>query len=463
MIAQHVFEGLYTFDATYSPVPMLAEGAEMSDDGLVAVITLREGVMFHNGEEMDSGDVVASLERWGEFGTRGPVLFDHVESVEATGDYEVTMTFAEPFAPWKNLLAFINGGPVVYPEEIVADAGAEPIPESDYIGTGPYEFAERNSGRYISLTRFDDYSALSGAPDGYAGERVAYFDEIRFIPVPEVGTRVSGVQAGDYHYAEQISGDLYGSLDANASVETIVNQGALQGLMFFNSRGGIMQENWKLRQAILAATDMTAVLKSAIGADSLWQANGSIMPEGTAWYTDEGVQYYPDQNIEAAQRLADEAGYDGETIRFMASSSYQMHYDSTQVIAQQLEEAGFNVDLQIYDWPTLASRRSDPELWDIFFTHHGFVPDPILYTFMSESYPGWWTTEEKRELAAEFSQTLDTQERMDIWADIQSLVYEQIPIIKTGDIFNYDIYTPELQGLGETQLIWPKFWGVWVE
>ena len=74
MIAQHMFEGLYTFDSTYKPVPMLAEGADVKDGGKLISLNLRQGVKFHNGGEMTSADVVASLQRWGKFGSRGPVL-----------------------------------------------------------------------------------------------------------------------------------------------------------------------------------------------------------------------------------------------------------------------------------------------------------------------------------------------------------------------------------------------------
>jgi peptide/nickel transport system substrate-binding protein len=102
-----------------------------------------------------------------------------------------------------------------------------------YIGTGPYKFAERNPGRYIKLVRNEEYSARTEAADGYAGKREALFDEIRFIPVPDVGTRVNGVKAGDYDYAEQILGDLFDSLKEDPSVVTTVNQGANQGMMFF--------------------------------------------------------------------------------------------------------------------------------------------------------------------------------------------------------------------------------------
>ena len=158
---------------------------------------------------MTAEDVVASLKRWGEFGARGKLLMKNATSVEATGKYEVTLKLSEPNGAWKNLLAYPEGGPVIYPAEIVSAAGSKPIEQKDYIGTGPYKFREWRPNRYVELLRFDGYAKLPTPGDGYAGTRAANFDTIRFIPVPDVGTRVSGVQAGDYDYAEMISGDLY--------------------------------------------------------------------------------------------------------------------------------------------------------------------------------------------------------------------------------------------------------------
>ncbi len=468
-IAQHMFEGLYTFDANYAPVPLLAKGEEVKNGGKLITIQLREGVLFHNGKEMTSDDVVASLRRWGKNGVRGPVLFQHIDRVEAAGKYAVNLYFKDVFAPWKNLMAFINGGPSIYTKEVAEAAGAEPIPRSGYIGTGPYKFVEWNEGRYILLRRFDDYVSPTGPPDGYGGERVAYFDELRFIPVPDAQTRVNGLQAGDYEYAERIPGDLYETLDKDPNVITTVNEGAQMGLMFFNSKAGIMSaqgkmmDHTKLRQAILAATSMEPVLRSAIGPPALWKLNGSVMPEGTVWYSKSGIESYNQDNVEKAKRLAKEAGYNGEKIVFMATTSYQTHYDSCVVLNQQLKDAGFNIDFQVYDWATLVSRRVQPDLWDIFFTTHGFVPDPILYTFLSDNYPGWWTTPEKEQLTSQFTQTLEQARRKEIWDQIQGLVYTQVPVVKTGDMFIYNIYSPKVQGIGTTSLIWPKFWGVWYQ
>jgi peptide/nickel transport system substrate-binding protein len=208
-IAHHMFEGLYTFNGSNAPVPLLASGETVSEDGKTIVIGLRKGVQFHNGQAMTSADVLASLQRWGEFGSRGSLIFDHVDSVEATGDYEITLNLKEPFGPWKNLMAFINGGPAIYPASVVTGATKEPIAPENYIGTGPYKFNAWEANRYVELVSFDGYASPDGKADGYGGARVADFDTLRFIPVPDVGTRVAGVRAGDYDYAESIPGDLF--------------------------------------------------------------------------------------------------------------------------------------------------------------------------------------------------------------------------------------------------------------
>lgn len=459
-IAHHMFEGLYTFDASNAPVPLLASSDTVSEDGKTIVISLREGVKFHNGQDMTSADVVASLKRWGEFGSRGGLIFANVESVEATGDHEVTIKLTQPFGPWKNLMAFINGGPAIYPASVMEGATKEPISPDSYIGTGPFKFKSWDPNRKITLTRFDAYASPGGAANGYGGARVAEFDALEFYPVPDVGTRVAGVRAGDYDYAESIPGDLYADLDADAGVTTILNGGPIFGLVFMNSKDGPLQENFALRRAIQTAINKTPALQVAIGPEGLWRANGSFLPEGNTWNTDAGTENFSMGNAEKARSMAAEAGYEGQPIKFMVSTNYPFHYDTAIVYTKQLAQAGFNIDLQVYDWATLIEKRAQPDQWDMFFTHHGFVPDPILISVMNDSYPGWWATPEKAALKDRFTASSDPAERKAIWAQIQALIYDQVPTMKTGDVYTYNIASPALKGLGDATLIWPHFWNV---
>ncbi len=83
-IMQHVYELLYTYDANSNVVPMLAESMPaVSKDGLVYTISLRKGVKFHNGKEMTSADVVASLQRWMDMAPRGKAVAKEIKSLEA--------------------------------------------------------------------------------------------------------------------------------------------------------------------------------------------------------------------------------------------------------------------------------------------------------------------------------------------------------------------------------------------
>src|SRR2546426_4778278 len=62
-LTNHVYEGLYSLDASNRPTPMLAESHTVSKDGLTYTFKLRQGVKFHSGKEMTSDDVVRSEER----------------------------------------------------------------------------------------------------------------------------------------------------------------------------------------------------------------------------------------------------------------------------------------------------------------------------------------------------------------------------------------------------------------
>ena len=105
-IMQHVFEPLYTFDGKWAIAPMLAESLPVvSKDGLIYSIPLRKGVKFHNGKDMDSSDVVASLQRWMEVSARGKSVAKEVESLTAKGPNAIEIKLKTPYAPLLALLA----------------------------------------------------------------------------------------------------------------------------------------------------------------------------------------------------------------------------------------------------------------------------------------------------------------------------------------------------------------------
>ncbi|MBD3678530.1 MAG: ABC transporter substrate-binding protein [Rhodobacteraceae bacterium] len=456
-ISQNMFETLYAFDETNAPQPYLVTGEQISEDGKTIVLTLRDGVLFHDGDTLTAEDVAASLNRWAEHGARGKIL--GLDNAAVTGDLEVTLHLKEVNGAWKSILAYINGGPVIYPADIVTAAAGEPIAAENYVGTGPYRFGELRPNRYVELIRFDDYTPNPGESNGAAGTRVANFEKLHFIPVPDVGTRLSGVQAGDYDYAEYISGDLFGLVKDDPAVQVKISAAPIFGLMFMNSENGPLADNTKLRQAIVAALNMEQALQVSVGEQELYDASGVFFAEGNIWHTTAGSEAYSEGNPEKAKALAADAGYDGTPIKLLVSTNYKAHFDNASVFTRQLADAGINVQMVVVDWATLLKLRGQPEQWDMFMTHHGDVPDPVLLTVMNESYPGWWQTEEKRALMAQLTGTSVLEERQAAWEKMQALIWEQLPTVRVGSQFSYDIASPDLKTPWEKAPVFPYFWG----
>src|SRR5215207_1677079 len=97
-IMQHVYEPLYTFDAKWNVVPMLAEAMpKISADGKTYAVPLRKGVMLHNGRELNADDVVASLQRWMEQSPRGKAVAKEVESLKAKGPLGIEIVLKQPY------------------------------------------------------------------------------------------------------------------------------------------------------------------------------------------------------------------------------------------------------------------------------------------------------------------------------------------------------------------------------
>ncbi|HLJ59348.1 MAG TPA: ABC transporter substrate-binding protein [bacterium] len=422
-----VFEELFAFDSNWRIQPGLAAGSTVSKDGLTYTFTLRSGVPFHNGKTMTADDVVASLNRWGKVSPRGPSVYQHVDSVTGAGN-TVTMKLKEPFAPLLAFLALPNGAAAIMPKEIADAAGTQPIKQ--LVGTGPYKFVEWAPDRYVHLARFDQYAARTEPQNGYAGRRDAVADEIFFYPVSQVATRIAGVQSGDYDIADGINQDAYTQLAKDARVDVGIIPGSFL-TFFFNKKQGMMA-NEKLRQAVAVAMDMQPILQATFGNPALYSVDASIYPKGTVWYTEAGAPLYNVHNVDQAKQLAKEAGYSGQPIRWLTTQQYDYMFKSTVVAAAQLQQAGFKIDMQVMDWASVLDHRNKPADYDIFVTSHGFVPDPALITVFSSAYPGWWDTPTKNTLFSQFTAEPDAKKRVQLWAKLQTLMYQEAPIVRPG-------------------------------
>lgn len=457
LVTSHIYETLFTWDADYRPIPLLAESHEVSDDGLTVVVRLRQGVPFHNGDEMRAADVIASIERWGRVVGLGAGLLAVTNALVETDPYTVEFQLSEPFGTFTAALARALQGCAIYPKSVLDRSSDTELAE--YIGTGPYRFVEWQPDRHILVERFDDYAAIPGEPNGYGGHKAQYLDAIEFVPVRNEAARIAGLQSGNYHYLETVSTDHYPTLkdDPNVAVDLLPPDSWLNFVLNLRSP---LTGDLRIRRAIQLALDHEAIMQAAFG-DGFFELTPTLLPGADAWASDAGAEYFNANRPEESERLLREAGYDGTPLRVMTTQEIQQEYNGTVVFKQQLEKVGFTVDLQVYDGATLSDRRKDEEQWEVYTAWASFRPDPVMRN-LTCSATGWWCSEEKDALLARLQRESDFETRVAIWEQVQQAFYDEVPRLKIGDSRRILVRTPNLHGIGQTELQ-PDFANAWLE
>jgi peptide/nickel transport system substrate-binding protein len=457
----HVFESLMAYDEEWVAQPMLCDDVEISDDGLNVAFHLREGVNFHNGEVMDADDVVTSIERWMSMAGNGQDTAPFVDSVEATDDLTVEWQLNSSFAPLLNYMSSPLGYTcIIVPAEIAEAAMDDRLSDDQYIGTGPYQFVEHIPDQHILVERFEDYSSRDDNASNYAGAKVAYADQIRFVTVPDASARIAGVEGGDYHWAEEVTRDDYERLleDDNVQAE-ILSPLRWKGIIFNKQRGPFTDPN--LRRAVLYALDMEEIMFAAFGDEEFWRIDHSLLPEETVWWSEVGQDQHNIMDLDQARQLVEDSDYDGEEIRWMSPSDREDYYAVALTAAPMLQEIGLNVEVLGVDWGTVVDRRTDPDEYEIFNTGFGFGPEPTTVAFIPDDWPGWWTSDAKEAALQAVMEETEQEAREELWDEFQQVFYDDVPVIKVGDFFALTIYRSELHGGLVAQE--PRFWNAWLE
>ena len=451
-IMQHVYEPLYTFDAKWNVVPMLAEALpKVSPDGKSYSITLRKGVMLHSGRELNADDVVASLQRWMEQSPRGKAVAKEVDSIKAKGALGVELVLKAPYAPLIAQLALPSGMAAIMAKESIAQ------PLASFVGTGPYKFKERKPDQYVLLTRFDKYSARKEPANGYGGKREALIEELRFVPVPAANTRVEGALAGQYDFADLLPVEALTRLEkSGGKTVPILTPSFGFPYLVLNTKEGVAA-NQPLRQAIQTAIGEGEMLAAGFGDTRFFTAEGNHFPKASPYYSATGTDQYNQRDAKKAKALAEKAGYKGEPIRVLTSRQYDFHYNMALLMAEQLKRAGFKVDLNVVDWATLVQRRNDAKLWDLYITHSGQFPEPMLSPpQLGDGAPGWWGTPAKQAALAAFNREADPAKRGALWGKVQQVVYDEVPYINVGKFNGLSAKSPALDNYQPAT--WPYFW-----
>lgn len=439
-----IYDVLVAQDKNFTPQPQMAEFA-VSDDGLTYTFTLRDGLKFHDGEPVTAADAVASLKRWGERDSGGQLIFDITASLEGTDDKTVTWTLSEPFGPLLDIVSKQSAvPPFIMPARVAETSADEAI--TDYTGSGPFVFVEEEFEPGVSVTyaKFEDYVPREEPVDWMAGGKVVNVDTVKWVAMPDAQTAINALVSGEIDYLEQTPIDLLPILEASPDVVVEVRDPLgyqTMGRMNFKHPPF---DDVKIRQAALMAMSQEPVLATLIGNPEYYQMCGAVFGCGTPLESATGTESLTGAGDAAgAKALLEEAGYDGTPVVLMQPTDVVTLTAQPVVAAQQLREAGFNVDMQAMDWQTLVTRRASQSApseggWNIFFTNW-MVPEissPLINPMVNgrgdDAWFGWPEDPELEELRAEFIAATSADAQKEIAERIQAHVIDVVNYVPLG-------------------------------
>lgn len=432
LIANHVYDYLVDIDPQSNPIPRLATDWAVGDDGLTYTFQLAEGVTWHDGSDFSAADVVWTFERLRDTpDTPTADLYANVASIEATGDLEVTFTLAEP-NPF--FLYDLSDNHALILKEGTEDA------DTNFNGTGPFMVEQ-----YVP----EDRVVMSQNPN-YFIEGQPSLEILEIIFFNEDTAAVDALRGGQIDLVMRMSTSLFTTLQEEPGITTIdIPTNGFDLVRLRSDRAPGNDPN--VIEALKLATDRDAILAvvqqgyGAIGNDS------PIGPLYDAYHNPDAAP--PTRDVQAAIDLLAESGYNADN-----PLALTLHVPDTggrpdlaAVLQQQWGEAGVEIDISVEPESVYYGENNWLEV-DLGITGWGSRPYPQFYLDTMLVTDAVWNESkfsdpELDQLAETAGTTLDEQERIDAYYQIQELLIERGPIIIPYYFAQFGAISDQFEGL----------------
>lgn len=433
---------LYTYKTgTTEIIPQLAtELPKISPDGKTYIIPIRQGVKFHDGTAFNAEAMAFSLRRFAENGgSPSSLLSGIMESVQATGEYELTITLKKPFAAFTALLTF-PGLCAVSPQTY--EIGKGKFKSDSFIGTGPYKLASYG----VNAIK------LEANPD-YWGEK----------PLNK-GIDIQQFSSPANVYNAFLTGAIditFGTLDLD-QIANLESQAASKGWQVISGRSnGIYVLTMNLRNELLAKLEVRQAIASLINRP-LFQSRvfrGQIEPlysliptTLTEFYQPVFLEKYGDGDIPKVKAALEKAGYSTQNplqLEIWYRSNLKSNGDVAMTIkafAEQELGGAIAIELKSVESAT-AYNNLDKGVYPMFILDWSpdfLDPDNYIQPFLSCSqgsattgcesgesqlWGSFYYSDRVNQLIAQQRQEQNPEKRRQIFREIQQILAEDIPFI----------------------------------
>lgn len=425
----HIWDGLIYLDPESGEyVPHLAESWEVVDDTTID-FTLREDVVFHNGQPFTADDVVYTVEYVTTNTLPRDIFF--LESAEKLGDYEVRLNLTEPFPP---ILDYIANMLPIYPHEYYAEVGPDGM-SREPIGTGPYRVTELSAGDRIVMEKNEDYFV------GAKGEPT--IGTLEFRRIGEFNTQAVELMTGGLDWIWRVPPDASGRLESASGIT--VDAGELMRIGFINmdaaGRGGDTPlQDVRVRRAVNHAIDREGIREAFMGPGANL-IDVACAPVQFGCISDQAVTYEYDP--QKARDLLAEAGYEnGFNLEFYAYRERPI----AEAIIGNLSEVGITANLNYLQISALNPLREQGRT-PMWFQAWGSssISDVVASTghWFMHSVEDYARDDRVLELMQE-GNTMDLDKRREVYEEALGIISQEAYIVP---LFTYALtyaYTDDL-------------------
>ena len=444
-ITHHIFETLVAFRGDLAIGPALAKSWSVSDDGMTYTFALRDGATFHDGKPVTSADVLWNWKwrndpanEWvcaSEFdGSKGL----KVESVDTPDEGTVVFTLNKPNALFLMQLANIQCNAwIASPKNV--DAHGKWI-EGSAIGSGSFKLGAWTKAQSITLDRYEGYRPSGEPASGFAGDRTAKVDTVKFQIIPDTAAAEAALYAGEI--------DILPGFEASHLEEaksrgiTIASTPGLSWTPLLVQTLDPLMSNVKFRKAIAHAIDYDQIAE--VRNMGLAGHNSSAVAQASAFY-DEDFSEWPAYDLAKAKALLVEAGYKGEPVKIQTNTKYQGMYDNAVMVQAMLQGAGINAQLDVLDWAAQLDNYNAGKFQIQSFGYSARLDPSQMYGRLigdkSKSPSRQWQNAEAEALYRTSTETTDFETRKGIFKQLHKLMVTDLPILGL-------YYEPVIDALG---------------
>lgn len=426
-VVRNIFDGLVTRTIDNQVVLELAKDYRWVDDRTVE-FELKQGVKFHNDEDLTADDIVFTFERIldQDIGAPRRGFVNQVDKVTKVDDYTVRF---ELTGPWPVFLQMLVHNQIV-PQDYVTEMGDEAFAKAP-VGAGPFRFVEGTLNEKIVLERFDGYY---GGADELPPVGPAHLERVLFLMIPDTPTRVAALLAEEVDLVQNVSSQMVPQLLGDPAVIVKTAAGTRPKFMDLNVTSPPFDDR-RVRQALSYAVDADAILAEVAG------GYGAILPGPLSpanVYADPDLAPYGYDPDMAVSLLA-EAGYRPEEISFVIDA-YGPYVELAEAVAGQLRSLGIDANVRAWEYDVVRPMLLNCERQAFLRDWGDSVFDPVGYieakwhTRVEDTPDGrgnfaCYSNPRVDELIEAGASEPDPDKRGKIYAEMQSLIHEDAPAV----------------------------------